>query len=313
MSWLKSLWAFLFIAACSSWVAGTAGAADMQTGDIRPPILAGSWYAGSAEALARNVRGYLARVETPAVAGELMGIVVPHAGHRYSGPVAAHAYRLLETRPFKRVVLIGPSHRVPFSGVSVNLQAGYRTPLGVVPVDVDMAGKIAAVAPEIRWVPEAHVAEHSLEIQLPFLQTVLERFAIVPIVMGRQDPATCGALSGALLKALGKSPDTLILASSDLSHFHSSEKAKVLDDRFIERVRAFDPQGLGRDLAAGVCEACGGGPVIAMLMTVKGMGADRVRILNYADSGAVTGDHRRVVGYMSAAAFKGRDLKDGNK
>ncbi|MBW1785448.1 MAG: AmmeMemoRadiSam system protein B [Deltaproteobacteria bacterium] len=306
MTWLKPFRAFLFMCACCSLVAGKAGAADTQSGDIRPAILAGSWYAASAETLTRNIRGYLEGADTPSLDGDLKGIVTPHAGHIYSGHVAAHAYRLLETRSFKRVVMIGPSHRVRFRGASVNLQSGYRTPLGVVPVDLDAARKIAGASPEIQWVPKAHAAEHSLEIQLPFLQTVLKQFQIVPILMGRQDMATCAALSDALVKILGKSSDTLILASTDLSHFHTSKEAKVLDTRFAERVRNFDPHGLARDLGAGVCEACGGGPVITMLLTVKQMGADRIRILDYADSGAVTGDHRRVVGYLSAAAFKKR-------
>ena len=304
MTRLQSFGIFLLMGVSLLGVSGGSAAEDAQTGDIRPAILAGGWYPGSAETLSRSIRGYLDGVDKPALDGDLIGIVVPHAGHVYSGHVAAHAYRLLETRSFKRVVMIGPTHRVAFGGVSVNLRHGYRTPLGVVPVDLDAARKIADASPAIQWVPKAHAVEHSLEIQLPFLQTVLKRFQIVPILMGRQDLGTCAALSDALVKVLGKSSDTLILASTDLSHFHTSEEARVLDTRFIERVRNFDPRGLARDLADGNCEACGGGPVIAMLLAVKRAGADRIRILDYADSGAVTGDHRRVVGYLAAAAFK---------
>lgn len=271
---------------------------------IRASILAGTWYPGSRESLTETIQELSAKLDPPRLDGALKAIIVPHAGYRYSGRVAAHAYQLLKGKPFKRVILIGPSHRVRFDGVSVNLQAGYETPLGIVPVDQVLAGQILKANPNIRWRREAHAREHSLEIQLPFLQTFLGKFQIVPIVMGRQDLETCSSLSKTLAQVLGNADDTLLLASSDLSHYHPYNRAKALDLQFIKRVQMFDPHGLAKDLSMGMCEGCGGGPVITVLMAAKEMGARRAVILNHANSGDVTGDHSRVVGYLSAALVK---------
>lgn len=279
---------------------------DKAHKDIRPSALAGTWYPGTRDALEKSVQGFLSKVKTPSPNGTLKAIIVPHAGHRYSGPVAAHAYKLLQERKFRRVILVGPSHRVAFSGVSVNLQAGYETPLGVVPVDQEAARKIMEADPAIRWIKKAHVIEHSLEIQLPFLQTVLRDVQIVPILMGQQDLKTCSLLANSLVQVLGDGKGTLLLASSDLSHFHPYSQAKTLDEKFIEHVQKLDPQGLAKDLSMKRCEACGGGPVIAVLMAAQKLGADRAEILRYANSGDVTGDHSRVVGYVAAALLRGK-------
>jgi len=278
-------------------------AAGEQSGlkDVRPSTLAGTWYPGSQDALAKSIAGYLSRVKPPHIDGKLKAVIVPHAGHMYSGQVAAHAYRLLEGSQFRRVILVGPSHRVGFKGVSVNLQSGYKTPLGVVPIDQKMAKRILDSGPHIRWLRRAHAQEHSLEIQLPFLQTVLQNFQIVPILMGQQDFNTCSSLANTLVQVMGGAEDTLILASSDLSHFHPYDRARALDLEFIKRIKGFDPEGLAKDLSAGKCEACGGGPVITTLLAARKLGADRAVVLNYANSGDVTGDHSSVVGYMSAA------------
>jgi len=297
----------LVIWACLVWLPSQAAAQLNEPPDVRPSILAGTWYAGSAKALSQDIRTLLDGVETQKVDGVLVGLVVPHAGHMYSGRVAAHAYRLIGNRPIQRVVLIGPSHRVAFQGVTVDLRKGYETPLGVVPVDQRTARKLMEGSPEIRWLPNVHDAEHSLEVQLPFLQTVLPRAEIVPLVMGQQDFATCALLAERLWAVLGADRGTLIVASTDLSHYHSSNRARVLDTRIIGRIERLDPEGLSEDLRSGACEACGGGPVITVLLAGKRMGADKAMILNYADSGDVTGDHSRVVGYAAAAVFKSSD------
>ena len=283
-------------------------AAGEQSGlkDVRPSVLAGTWYPGAQDALAKSIAGYLSRVKPAHIDGKLKAVIVPHAGHRYSGQVAAHVYRLLEGSQFRRVILVGPSHRVGFEGVSVNLQSGYKTPLGVVPIDQKMAKKILDSGPHIRWLKRAHAQEHCLEIQLPFLQTVLQNFQIVPILMGQQDYDTCSRLANTLVQVMGSAEDTLILASSDLSHFHPYDRARVLDLEFIKRVKGFDPEGLAKDLSAGTCEACGGGPVITTLLAARKLGANRAVVLNYANSGDVTGDHSSVVGYMSAALYCAR-------
>jgi AmmeMemoRadiSam system protein B len=281
---------------------------DALPDDIRSSVLAGSWYPENRAVLSKTIRGFLAGAEPSPVEGSIRAIIVPHAGYTYSGPVAAHAYRLIQNGPFKRVVLIGPSHRVAFRGVSVNLQSAYETPLGRVSVDQVTAKKILDSDPErIHWVRKAHEQEHSLEIQLPFLQEVLPNARIVPIIMGQQDYETCSHLARTLLKVLGDGGDTLLIASTDLSHFYSRERANRLDNRFIEHVIKFDPEGLAADLSTGACEACGGGPVITTMLVSRGMGASRSVILDHADSGRATGDTGRVVGYLAAALIKSSD------
>lgn len=275
--------------------------------DLRPSILAGRWYPRPRNALTQTIQRFLTRVKTPAFDGELKAVIVPHAGYKYSGHVAANAYKLLSKKQFRRVILIGPSHRTGFKGVSVNLQTGYETPLGIVPVDLEMARKILDTGPNIRWLRKAHAFEHSLEIQLPFLQTVLHNFKIVPVIMGQQDFKTCLNLANTLVQVLKDAKDTLLLASSDLSHYHPYNKANAFDHRFIKDLKNFDPQGLSKDLSLGKCEACGGGPVITVLLASKAIGADQVIILNHANSGDITGDHSQVVGYLSAALIKSSD------
>ena len=285
----------------------SAPAEEKGSHDIRASILAGTWYPGNPEELSKAIQGYLSRVKQTGVDGTLKALIVPHAGYVYSGPVAAHGYRLLQKTQFTRVILVGPSHRMSFAGVSVNLQSGYETPLGIVPVDQELAAKILKTGPHTRWLRKVHSGEHSLEIQLPFLQKVLQNFKIVPLIMGQQDFETCSHLSKTIAQVLSDAEDTLIIASSDLSHFHSYHQAQALDRVFIERVGMFDPKGLSKDLLSGKCEACGGGPVITVLLAARELGANRTAILNYANSGDVTGDHRRVVGYLSAAVIRSSD------
>ncbi len=275
--------------------------------DIRPAAKAGTWYPGSKDTLTGTVRRLLEGAEPRNVVGTIKAIIVPHAGYIYSGGVAAHAYRLIRGRQFKRVILVGPSHHMRFEGASVNLQSAYKTPLGIVPVDQEMGRKLLNASPHIRWIRAAHTHEHSLELQLPFLITVLKDFKIIPIIMGHYDYDTCLNIANTLVSYLGEAEDTLLLASSDLSHFYSYTRARALDLKFIDRVRAFDPQGLYDDLVSGKCEACGGGPVITILLAARKMGADRAVILKYANSGDVTGDHHRVVGYLSSALIRSSD------
>jgi hypothetical protein len=296
----------LMLAVPLGWclLANGAGAEGVEGKGIRRSILQGSWYPGEPDALRHWILERLSEVSPPEVEGRLRALVVPHAGYRYSGGVAAHAYRLILGTGIDRVVLVGPSHRWGFEGISVARHEAYETPLGRVPVDFDAADRLIASSPLIRFVPEAHAVEHSLEIQLPFLQMALETFRIVPVIMGRQDRKTCSVLAEGLAGVMGEGEGTLIVASTDLSHNHDRATARALDGTFIRHVTAFDPEGLLEALAAGRCEACGGGPTAAVLMAARRLGAKRCLLLDRADSGAVTGDRRQVVGYMAAAVLE---------
>ncbi|OPY10270.1 MAG: hypothetical protein A4E67_00628 [Syntrophaceae bacterium PtaB.Bin038] len=271
--------------------------------DIRRSVIAGTWYPGDPAALRGEVRRYLDSAAVQPLGGPVVGLVSPHAGYLYSGPIAAHGYRLVEGRRYDAVVVIGPSHRVLFRGASVWPSGGYETPLGVVPVDRELAAAILASDPVVNSDPKPHAAEHSVEIQLPFLQVALGSFAFVPIVMGTQDLRTCEALADAVLRA-SKGRDVLVVGSSDLSHFHSYEQARRLDGAVVDLVRKRDFRGLARGLEDGSCEACGGGPVVTAMLFADRAGARGVRVLRYANSGDVTGDRHRVVGYLSAAFYR---------
>ncbi|MEW6186995.1 MAG: AmmeMemoRadiSam system protein B [Thermodesulfobacteriota bacterium] len=272
-----------------------------MTRDIRKSTIAGSWYPGKADALRSQIEGFFKAVpDQPEIRGELRGLIVPHAGYVYSGPVAAYAYKLLLSRPFPKVVIIAPSHRYPFQGASVDSMSAYETPLGLVPVDQDLARKITAKNPVFRYVPQGHAQEHALEIQLPFLQETLGNFSIVPIIQGSQDPETCTVMAETLAEVLRRL-NVLLLASTDLSHFHSYEQARSLDKKILDRLAAFDERGLMQDLSSDRVEACGGGPMVTVMKTARLLGADRALVLNYANSGDVTGERSGVVGYMAGA------------
>ena len=271
---------------------------------IRDSVIAGSWYPAAPQDLQKSIQTFLAAVPEKESANDLVALISPHAGYAYSGQVAAYGYDLLKQKKFDTVVIIAPSHHAAFGGVSVYDKGSYRTPLGVVPLDRDLIEQLEQKESRIRYVPEAHSREHSLEIQLPFLQTVLSGFKLVPLVMGDQSYATCQWLAEALVQCIrGKS--ALIVASSDLSHFHTYEEARRLDHVLIDDVRRFDPQNLSYDLARGRCEACGGGPMVTTLLAARQLGANQVEVLHYANSGDVTGDHSRVGGYLAAALWKG--------
>lgn len=269
---------------------------------IRESVIAGTWYPGNPQELTQEIQRYLSRVQDTPLGGRLKALIVPHAGYMYSGGVAAHAYKLLLQQSFDRVIVVAPSHRAFFQGASVYDLGGYRTPLGVVPLDHEIVGQLKKESDAIRYVPQADAQEHALEIQLPFLQVALGEFRLTPVIMGEQTLENCQQLAAAVSRVC-QGKDVLLVASTDLSHFHPYEKAKQLDQVVVDRLKDFDPIALEAALRRGECEACGGGPMTAVLMAAREIGANKVRILQYANSGDVTGDKSRVVGYLSAAVI----------
>lgn len=272
--------------------------------DIRKSTISGSWYPGNPETLRSQIQGYLQAVPAhPKWKGEVVALIAPHAGYTYSGGVAAYAYTLLLTQPFTQVVIVAPSHRHAFKGASVDTKSGYETPLGVVPVDRDLAETIRSKSGIFSYVQQGHAEEHSLEIQIPFLQETLKNFSIVPIIQGSQDRFTTDEIARGLVEAL-KGKKVLLVASTDLSHFHPYDQAKALDKKILDRVAAFDEKRLAQDLDAVQSEACGGGPMVTVMKTARLLGANQAQVLKYANSGDITGDRSGVVGYMAAALFR---------
>jgi predicted class III extradiol MEMO1 family dioxygenase len=295
---------------------------------LRRAAVAGRWYPAEPARLAADVDHYLATAPVDAMP-DVRALVAPHAGLMYSGPVAAFAYRAARQTRYTTVVLIGPSHFVPFRGVSVWPRGAWQTPFGHVGVDEPLATAIASAAPiEVIERPDAHGREHSLEMQLPFVAHLWPTAQIVPLVMGHQTRATAFAVGEAIAAAVAsrrasvtghasapkldsepaesdrpRPGDVLLVASSDLSHYEDANTAAALDDVVIRHVAAMDPEGLMTALEREPRHACGGGPIVAVLQAAGLLAAAHARPLHYADSGDVSGDKSSVVGYLAAAIW----------
>ncbi len=305
----------------ASLVAGAAGArkdGNAMDRTVRTPAVAGQFYADDPKALRAEITRYLDAASSKPFAGEVVALVSPHAAYMYSGQVAAYAYRLVRDARYDAVVVISPCHVEYFPYAAVYPGAAYRTPLGEIPVDGALAKLIASKSDLVKLDVKGHEvrpmqrAEHSLEVQLPFLQVALGEFAIVPIVMGDQSPGVIEALGEALGETLA-GRRALIVASTDLSHFHGDREARALDGAFQKSLAAFDPGALVAELSRKGAEACGGGPTAAAMIAARKLGADRCEVLNYANSGDVTGDRQSVVGYVSAAMFRPAGAGGGAK
>jgi AmmeMemoRadiSam system protein B len=276
----------------------------MSAEKIRESVIAGAWYPSDPTLLKRELAGYLDRADPPALEGELVGLVAPHAGYMYSGGVAAWSYKLLSKDMFDRVLIMAPSHSAAFTGASVSAAEGFRTPLGVVPLDHELIDAFRKYTDLIQYNPPAEAGEHSLEIQLPFLQVVLGGFRLTPLLMGTRSPEFCLRLSEAIAHICG-GKRILMIASSDLSHYYPAETARRLDGVCLKLLEAFDAQGLAAEVENRRTEACGAGPIITAMHAGKKLGADRCKVLHYAHSGDVSGDNSRVVGYAAAAIYGG--------
>ena len=274
----------------------------MHAPTVRPSPIAGSWYPGTGEALRAEVDRHLSAVPDRSLPGPLVALIAPHAGLRYSGPVAAHAYALVADRPAPTVVLVGPSHRMAFRGSAVFAAGAFDTPLGRATVDADLADALIAADPAaVHAGARPHRDEHSLEMQLPFVQRLLPEARIVPVLMGDQSRADVDALAAALAHALAGT-SALLVASTDLSHYLPAPQANAADAHVVGDVADFAPDRLMTRLEHGSNVACGGGPMVAVMKAAAALGARAATVLRYADSGdAADHDRSRVVGYLAAA------------
>ncbi|MBD3225203.1 MAG: AmmeMemoRadiSam system protein B [Caldithrix sp.] len=274
---------------------------------VRQPAAAGTFYPENPQKLKRFVNNLLQQTAEPSIDGEITGLITPHAGYIYSGKVAASAYAALNGQRVHRIILIGPSHVARFKGAAIFNGTGYSTPLGTVPIDQDFSQKLSEQHDLLRLSSDGHTTrykgrgEHALEVQLPFLQQVLGDFRIVTVIMGNQDYETCRALGQGLARLI-TDRQTVIIASSDLSHYHSYKKAVHLDNQVIKAIKNWDYLNLWRNIQNGVWESCGAGPIVATMMAIENLGATQSRLLQYANSGDVPkGQHDRVVGYAAFA------------
>jgi MEMO1 family protein len=269
----------------------------------RPPAVAAAFYPADPAKLSTLIDQYLGQVPEQAFSGEIVALIVPHAGYVYSGQVAAHGYKLIANKSYDTVILIGPSHHQYLNVASIYTSGTWETPLGKVPVDSSLAKAITAENKLFTCSDQVHNKEHSLEVQLPFLQKTLRSFKIVPILVSNPTLANCALLAKTIVKNCDPQKKYLVIVSSDLSHYHTNEQAKSKDHSALALLEKQDIKKLKAVLDTGACELCGSGAVLTVLELAKLKGPAKVKVLKYATSGDVTGDLDRVVGYASAVVY----------
>jgi len=284
-------------------------------GGIRSPAVAGSFYPQNRESLKETVDSNLAKVPRTQINGRIAGIMSPHAGYTFSGQVAAYAYREIMGKHYDTAVILGPSHHMYLRGASVGVWDAYATPLGKVPVNKDIATKLFDVNHFFSFSKKAHIREHSVETQLPFLQRVLHNFDIVPIVMGSLSMEEIRAVSKALANVI-KARNVLLVASSDMSHYPSYKDALEVDSGTLSKIETFNPQQVfnaeAQALRTGIknlsTTLCGLSSVVTVMIAAKEMGANAATVLHYANSGDITyhgyQEKRKVVGYGAVAFYR---------
>ena len=275
--------------------------------EVRPSPLAGRWYDADPEILARNVDGYLDSAQLPELDGEVVAVIAPHAGHAYSGPVAGYAFAAIRGRSPDLVAVVGPMHHPYVEPLITTAYDAYATPLGIVPVDQDALHELDTILKSELGVglsPVSRDPEHSLEIELPFLQRALSsEWKLLPVMDRAREPRVSQALGKALAQVL-QGRNFVIVGSTDLSHFYDQQTALIYDRAMLKAIEDFDPMEAYDLERAGSGFACGLGAFTAVLWAGKELSADKVKILRHATSGNVTGDYSSVVGYGAAVVLK---------
>ncbi len=271
----------------------------------RYPFVSGSFYPSDKDELSLLVDDFLSKAPSENKnKGELVCLILPHAGYIYSGQTAAFGYKLLAGRAFDTVILIGPYHKALFEGASIWRAGSWQTPLGEVPVDADLADSIIKEDEAFGFSQDAHAAEHSLEAQVPFLQKVLKDFKIVPILISNASAENTARLAKAVFKNI-QGKKVLVIASSDMSHYYSDESARQMDNLTLDFLRSEDADGLLEALRDRRSELCGSAAVLTVLEIARLIGHTQTELLNYSNTGDVTHDKSRVVGYGALAIYKG--------
>ncbi|MDP1992821.1 MAG: AmmeMemoRadiSam system protein B [Syntrophales bacterium] len=287
-----------------------------EGGEIRPPVVAGKFYPESAAVLKSAIEKFM-KSAAPAQAQTPLGIVVPHAGYIYSGQICADGYNQVRSGAYEVVVILGTNHTAPdLRKIALYPGAGFQTPLGTVPVDEELVAALIAASPDCKADKAPHVCEHSIEVQIPFIQFLFPRGKIVPAVVGMADVGLYTRFGAALAKVL-KGKKALIVASSDLSHYPSAADAEIVDRKTLAAVASLDPTVLHNTIQAQMARrirgldtcACGEAPIMAAMATVKALGARGGRVVSYANSGDIPiGDRERVVGYGAVVFTAGLEM-----
>jgi AmmeMemoRadiSam system protein B/AmmeMemoRadiSam system protein A len=271
---------------------------------VKEPAVAGSFYPADSKKLAADLDGYLGQSGDTGEEGRLLAVVAPHAGYIYSGGVAGHSYARLKGKNIRRVILLGPTHYAAVNGAVIYPGSGMKTPLGVVRVDEALARSLADDKSGVKLAAEPFEREHSLEVQLPFLQRSLKEFSVVPILIGRMTQESYKHLGDRIATILKSDTSAVLVISTDLSHYHDSATASGMDKKVLDAIERLSGGDLERLLFSGEGEACGGGPVLYGMAAARGAGATEARLYKYADSGDISGDRKKVVGYGALGFYK---------
>lgn len=275
----------------------------MNTLDLRPSPIAGTWYPANPKSLSASIDEYLINVKLPKIHGQVIGVIAPHAGYRYSGAVAAYAFATLRGLTPDLVVVLSPFHNYHSHPLLTTKHQAYSTPLGTIEVDQTALSELQNHL-NIPITPISNDKEHSLEIELPFLQRVLKNdFKLLPIMIRAQEEFVAQQLGEALAQTL-KDKNALLVASTDLSHFYEQQTANQLDREMLQRFTTLKPSSIFEAERLGKGFACGHAAVAAVEWAAQGLGANHVQVLKHATSGDVTGDHSSVVGYGAAVILK---------
>ena len=271
--------------------------------EIRQTAVAGQFYTSNPEALSKEIKQFLDNVDVNRKDKNIIGIIAPHAGYIYSGQVAVFGYKQVQGKPITTAMVIAPSHRAAFVGASIFSGRAFRTPIGDLPINRKIVDKLIEY-PDFGYVASADKYEHSLEVQVPFLQCVLDNFTLVPVLIGDQREKNCDYVSDILKEVLQKEKDILFVASSDLYHGYSYNECVNKDRKFLEAVKSYDASAMMDGIRRDTYMACGAGPIYILMKVTKALGAKTVEVLKYTNSNDITGikgDY--VVGYSSVIFY----------
>ena len=271
--------------------------------NIKFPNVGGQFYAADPKKLSQDVETYLKDADIIPVEDDVQIVIAPHAGYMYSGPVAGYSFKAVSHKKFKTIIILAPSHFYGFAGASVWTQGGFQTPLGTVAVDEEFAQSLSAMDQQFAFDAQAYQKEHSLEVEIPFLQKTFTDFKIVPVILGQMSYANCQKLAISLDQLIGKRSDVLVVVSSDMSHYHDGKAARAMDEASLASIKALDAQDFYQQCRLGKKEMCGFVPVTTALLLAQARGL-QAKVLKYAHSGDITGDNSRVVGYGSVIFYK---------
>ena len=283
--------------------------AAFSDANVKKPNVSGQFYDDDPAKLNAHIDQLFQQAHNQPFKHPIEVIIAPHAGYIYSGGIAAHSFKAVKTHQYNTIVILAPSHFVGFDGISVWEDGAFETPLGQVKVDSKFTKKLIASDTNIYFKKDAFAREHSLEVEIPFLQKTFADFQIVPVVMGQPSLETMQAFAAALANIIAERKDVLIVVSTDLSHYHNDKLAREMDARTVKAIASLDVASLVGGHQSKTMESCGFIPVLTALLYAKEKGLNQTTVIKYGNSGETSGDISRVVGYAAIAIYSDNDQK----